>query len=85
MAVSRDDQSIAARWQAIDRAIVLDLANSDDGYQYLKQGVDLSHFGSFGEGVANGNGYGIGGMTLVAGSGTNLKGFNGLKEGMHSL
>lgn len=87
MAVSRDEQSIAARWQAIDRAIAMDLANSDDCYQHMKQGVDLSHFGSYGEGGANGNGYGYGagGMALVAGSGTNLKGFNGLKEGMHSL
>ncbi|MFA7404235.1 MAG: putative Ig domain-containing protein, partial [Pelobacteraceae bacterium] len=85
MTVSLDDQSIAARWQAIDRAISLDLANSDDCYQNLKLGADLSHLGSNGEGMTGGNGYGMGNMAIAAGSGTNLKGFNGLKEGLHSL
>ncbi len=83
--VSGDDGSIAARWQAIDRAIALDLADSDDCYQQMKQGADLSHLGKNGEGISSGSGYGMGGMALAAGSGTNLKGFNGLKEGMHSL
>lgn len=85
MTVSRDGQSIAARWQAIERALALDLANSDDCYQHLKQGADLSHFGNYGEGMARGGGYGAGEMALAAGSGTNLKGFSGLKEGLHPL
>jgi VCBS repeat-containing protein len=83
--VSRDDQSIAARWDAIDRAISLDLANSDDCYQHFKKGADLSRIVNNGEGMTSGNGYGMSDMALVAGSGTNLKGFSGLKEGMHSL
>jgi hypothetical protein len=85
IAISRDDQSISDHWQAIDRALAWDLANSDDCYQHLKQGADLSHLGNFSEDAAYGSGYGMANMAIAAGSGTNLKGFSGLKEGMHSL
>ena len=83
--VNKDIQSIAACWQAIDRAIAQDLANSDDCYQHSKQGVDLGHLGNFGEAGTSGNVHGMGNMAIAAGSGTNLKGFSGLKEGMYSL
>ncbi|WP_041245445.1 putative Ig domain-containing protein [Geotalea uraniireducens] len=78
------DREIAARWQAVSDALKQELADFDNDFgNHRKQSGDFSsmnydHSFGFGRGIAD-NGL------LTAGSGTDLKDFKGLKEGMRRL
>jgi hypothetical protein len=77
----------SARWQAVSRALAKDLASFDDDTRlHNKQAADISHFGNTaGDGMGSNQAHGVDSFTLAGGSGTNLKNFKGLQEGMAKL
>ncbi|WP_195892555.1 putative Ig domain-containing protein [Geotalea daltonii] len=78
------DREIATRWQAVSDALKEELADFDNDFgNHRKQSGDFSfmnydHGSGFGRGIVDSS-------LLTAGSGTELKDFKGLKEGLRRL
>jgi len=82
---SGNESDIFARWQAMNRALADDGAKYDNGaWQRDSHGTDIAELGKAADFLGSTHALGTDNFSLAE-TGTNLKGFNGLKEGVKSL